>query len=208
MPELSPTRTVYMETQEELRWLGEGYGFLDEKSVLLAREILGQVALHDAIAEELEAAASTSLKALVAAAQRHGLDCLESYPAAKLEALAPAYDSRRFLGLELRQASWPEIDLGVTQGGVRSSREADQCRAAFVKHLRLLHQQALVCGNLLRLRDEYIRTERRARALDQLIMPEMRRQLRHIDEQLEGVEREEAGRVRQAAERQKKLSAV
>lgn len=207
MPELSPTRTVFLETQEELRWLGEGYSFLDEKSVLLAREILAQIALYDATLEELNETAATALESLLAAVQRHGLDSLEVYPGAELAGLEPAYTVSRFLGLELRQARWPDEAVpAASQGAVPGSPEAERCSKEFLRYLRLLHEQALISGNLLRLRDEYVRTERRARALDQLIMPEMRRQLGHIDEQLEGVDQEEAGRVRQAAERQKSRS--
>jgi V/A-type H+/Na+-transporting ATPase subunit D len=46
---------------------------------------------------------------------------------------------------------------------------------------------------------EYIRTERRARALENVVLPEIEGSLRFMDEQLEAMDQEEAIRVRNAA---------
>ena len=54
-------------------------------------------------------------------------------------------------------------------------------------------------ANLRRLIDEYRRTERRARALENVLLPEIDHSLRFIEEQLDAVDQEEAVRVRNAA---------
>ena len=57
-------------------------------------------------------------------------------------------------------------------------------------------------GKLLMLRRlirEYVRTERRARALENVVLPEIDGSLRFIEEQLDAVDQEEAVRVRNAA---------
>jgi V/A-type H+-transporting ATPase subunit D len=77
--------------------------------------------------------------------------------------------------------------------------EARACAEAF---LRLLVSQAPVAacvGNLRRLVGEYVRTERRARALENVVLPEIDGSLRFIDEQLDALDQEEAVRVRNAA---------
>jgi V/A-type H+-transporting ATPase subunit D len=56
-------------------------------------------------------------------------------------------------------------------------------------------------GNLRRLAREYTRTERRARALENVVLPEIDVSLRFVEEQLDAVDQEEAVRVRNAAAR-------
>jgi V/A-type H+/Na+-transporting ATPase subunit D len=55
---------------------------------------------------------------------------------------------------------------------------------------------AVLTGNLERLRVEYLRTSRRARALEDVLLPEMDARIDVIDNALEELEREEAVRVR------------
>jgi V/A-type H+/Na+-transporting ATPase subunit D len=54
------------------------------------------------------------------------------------------------------------------------------------------------CGvNLRRLVRDYVRTERRARAIENVLMPEIESALKTIDEQLEGMDQEEIARLHQ-----------
>jgi V/A-type H+-transporting ATPase subunit D len=50
--------------------------------------------------------------------------------------------------------------------------------------------------NLRRLVREYVRTERRARAIENILLPEIDSALKFIDEQLEGADQEEIARLR------------
>jgi V/A-type H+-transporting ATPase subunit D len=58
---------------------------------------------------------------------------------------------------------------------------------------------AACVASLRRLVQEYVRTERRARALENVVLPEIDDTLRFIEEQLDAVDQEEAVRVRNAA---------
>ena len=57
---------------------------------------------------------------------------------------------------------------------------------------------AACVASLRRLVREYVRTERRARALENVVLPEIDGSLRFIEEQLDAVDQEEAVRVRNA----------
>jgi V/A-type H+-transporting ATPase subunit D len=62
------------------------------------------------------------------------------------------------------------------------------------------HVELAACvASLRRLIREYVRTERRARALENVVLPEIDESLRFIEEQLDAVDQEEAVRVRNAA---------
>jgi V/A-type H+-transporting ATPase subunit D len=82
---------------------------------------------------------------------------------------------------------------------VRSTPELRRCAEAFRQLTDELVAQAARAANLRRLIDEYRRTERRARALENVLLPEIDRSLRFIEEQLDAVDQEEAVRVRNAA---------
>jgi V/A-type H+-transporting ATPase subunit D len=51
--------------------------------------------------------------------------------------------------------------------------------------------------NLRRLARDYVRTERRAKAIENILMPEIESSLKLIDDQLEGMDQEEVARLRQ-----------
>jgi V/A-type H+-transporting ATPase subunit D len=79
---------------------------------------------------------------------------------------------------------------------VEQSPEAEHCRTAFRELVpRAAHLAALV-GNLERLRLEYTRTARRARAMEDVLLPEIDDTLKVIETALEELDREEAIRVR------------
>ena len=57
-------------------------------------------------------------------------------------------------------------------------------------------QYAACCVNLRRLAREYVRTERRARAIENILLPEIASALKLVDEQLESMDQEEIARLR------------
>lgn len=198
MTERSPTRSAYLEIKEELERLGEGYRFLDEKSMLLAHEMLRQLAIMESLDADLAAVEKLATAAFDAGLARHGLDNLESYPGWNLAGLEPRVTTRAFLGLGLQSATWAEQEEPETPDSWMNSPEVHACRLHFLKCLKLEFELSLVGSNLLRLEEDYVRTERRARALDQLIMPQMRQSLAQIQEKLEEIEQEENFSVRNA----------
>jgi V/A-type H+-transporting ATPase subunit D len=60
----------------------------------------------------------------------------------------------------------------------------------------LLVELGACCVNLRRLTREYVRTERRARAIENILLPEIDSSLKRIDEQLESIDQEEIARLR------------
>ena len=79
--------------------------------------------------------------------------------------------------------------------------EAGQAAGAFRALLgRAPGLAALECA-LWRLADEYRRTERRAAAIEHLLLPELERDIAEIEGVLEAIDQEEAQRVRRARRR-------
>jgi V/A-type H+/Na+-transporting ATPase subunit D len=197
--ELVPTMSAFLEAKAERAGMLEGYRFLDEKRLILAGEIMTNMrdyALAHARWREAEAAAREALRAAVG---RHGLDELGLYPPGR-PACGLATRSRIVLGVRIEEPL-PERPTDDEQQQdapppANQSPEADACRAAFAALLPIAARLAVLTGNLERLRVEYLRTSRRARALEDVLLPEMDARIDVIDNALEELEREEAVRVR------------
>ena len=178
----------------------EGYVFLDEKCLLLAGEILRQLALHAQLQRAADAAQQAALVALQAAVARHGLQGLQVYPAASLDDGPLMLQSSSLMGVRLQQGRWPAA-AGAAAPAVDASPEAEACRQAFAAVLAASTPLAAVAGNLERLSAEYRRSVRRARALQDVMLPELDRALVDIEGRLEELEQEDAVWMRQGAQR-------
>ena len=72
------------------------------------------------------------------------------------------------------------------------SPEAEACRQAYVALLEQAAALAALSGNLERLYVEYKRASRRARALQDVILPELDRSIAELETRLEELEQEDA----------------
>jgi V/A-type H+-transporting ATPase subunit D len=197
--EILATRVAFLELKDERRLIQEGYELLDEKRVLLATEIMRQLRRYSSLQAELTRLGGQALEALEGAVGMHGFDKLTVE--SKLD-LAPAQvvvHEQAFLGLRLVEATLD--DRGPPSGPEArpTTPEARACAAAF-RGMVARHVELAACvTSLRRLIREYVRTERRARALENVVLPEIDESLRFIEEQLDAVDQEEAVRVRNAA---------
>ncbi len=194
MREVTPTRSAAIELADERKLMRQGYEFLDEKRMLLATEMLRQLKIYQARSEELIASTKRAALALAAAVERHGLDQLQLYPIPDAP-VTPGSERTLFLGLVMLSAGAPP-STAMPVAAIDPSPEAKACHAAFETLLWASADLAARSGNLNRLAREYRRTERRARALEKVLLPEVEEAIKTIDEQLDMMEREEAIRAR------------
>ena len=201
MPEIgsSPTRSAFLELKDERQLVREGFEFLDEKRMILAQEMLRRLQAYEAAMEKYRALHEEAAAALCVASGRHGLDGLGIYPATRLDEARVSLALVRFLGVHLLDGTFEAGDPPTPRPAISPSPEAERCRAAFRALVPLGLEIAVMRASLLRLIREYTRTERRARALENVILPEIEGNLRFMDEQLEAMDQEEAVRVRNAA---------
>jgi V/A-type H+/Na+-transporting ATPase subunit D len=196
--ELSANRSTALELREERRLVQEGYEFLDEKRMLLAAEILRGLERYQLAHSAWLALHNRASAALVDAAARHGLDGLIVHPASRLEDFRIAQHTRRAMGIGIVDAQAHAAPASPVLPPVDPSPEARACGASHLDLLREAVPLAALERNLRRLTAEYRRTERRARALENVLMPELEQALRFVEEQLELYELEENVRVHEA----------
>jgi V/A-type H+-transporting ATPase subunit D len=194
MPTVTPTRSALLELREERRGMVEGYRFLDETRLVLAAELLQELGRYERLSAELEAVSAGVHRLLEHALARHGLDGLNAYPALQPTGSVLASEHRSVLGVlaESVTLAYP-VDAPPA---VLASPEAEVCRRAFAGLVPLAASVAAARGNVERLSQAYLRTARRARALEDVLLPEIDHTLAELDEALEDMDREEAVRVR------------
>lgn len=196
MREVTPTRSAALDLADERRLMRHGYEFLDEKRILLATEMLHQVRNYQRQSDDFASVLKEAAAALAAAIERHGLDNLQTYPVPPVPPASPARDRMLFLGVPLLAIGGFAPAADPAPQAVDPSPEAKACRAAFEQLVSLAAEIGARAGNLYRLEREYRRTDRRAKALENMLLPEVADAIQRVDEQLDTMEREEAIRAR------------
>jgi V/A-type H+-transporting ATPase subunit D len=195
---ISPTRSAYLELKDERRQIREGYEFLDEKRLLLAAELLRRLRDYESLRQELGVLWAEARAALAGACGRHGLEGLQVLPVGPIAETRWTVEEQRFLGVMLIDGSAELTGTDPGRGPVNPSPESRECGEAFSRLAGRLGELALAEASLIRLARDYTRTERRARALENVLLPELQDALHFMDEQLEAMDQEEAIRVRRA----------
>jgi len=198
MNERNPTRSALLELQDEQRAMHEGHVFLDEKCLLLAGEMLRQLGEHGVLQQRLRTAHESAVRALRAAIGRHGLDGLQCQPAQPQDAARGHSAAGALMGVRLLQADWTP-DTATAAEGLNPSPEVREARLAFVELVVAAAPLAAVSGNLERLSQEYRRSVRRARALQDVLLPELGRDIADIQTRIEELEQQDAIAMRRGA---------
>jgi V/A-type H+/Na+-transporting ATPase subunit D len=198
MAETAATKSAALALADERALMRQGYQFLDEKRMLLAAEMLRALHEHGVLEAQLGERLHQAQAALRSALQRHGLEGLQAYPATGATPAAVAPTRSVFLGVPMLAAAFVPPARQGADLALDASPQARACRDAFVALLEPLALLAAGVGNLERLGAEYRRTERRARALENVLLPEIETALRRIEGHLELADQEEAARIRLA----------
>lgn len=195
----STSRADLLELKRERQIVEEGYRFLDEKRVLLARELLVRIAHCELLQARFVVLERSAHSALIEATEALGLEELQLYPPHDGSGYSMQRRQELFLGLRLPRL---EVTGHMASEPVHSPvivrPAAETVAAGFSALLPLATQLAAEQAALLRLEDEYRKTQRRVRALEKIMLPELAAAVRTLEAALEEQEIEEAVRVRLA----------
>jgi V/A-type H+/Na+-transporting ATPase subunit D len=192
------TRISFLELSDERRMVREGHALLDEKRMLLAAEILAGLRRYRELRAGWLAGLARARQALAAATRRHGFDNLTVHPARRGAFAAVSLHQHRLLGLPLLEA---ELELAEAQPEFPAAETSPEVAACIESFQALAARAATLAGLAVSLRimaRDYVRTERRARALENVILPEIDADIRFVEAQLESIDQEESIRVREA----------
>jgi V/A-type H+/Na+-transporting ATPase subunit D len=195
MPEFSVSRAALLEVRRERVVVEEGHRFLDEKRILIAQELLKRLGHYQTLMQRWNQTLRVAQETLKSAVIRHGLEGLQVYPAKPFIFNIPPVTQQPFLGIMLineLHAFEPSIEQQPANAMTcNPSPEAESCAHQHAKLLGLAQRLAIARANLLRLREEYQRTERRVRAIENVILPEIVMQEGVIVDKLDELDQEE-----------------
>lgn len=196
--EFGATRLALLELKDERQLILDGYELLDEKRIQLAAEIRRQAAELKALTAEYRELQNMARAKLAAAVSRHGLDELSVYPPLSLEQDSLRLSSTKLLGLSLLSAQLQTAQAAppTIAPPANPSPEASACARLHRKLLQTAVPLAACELNLRRLLREYVRTQRRARAIENVLLPEVETAIAQTEEHLEGVDQEDIARLR------------
>ena len=191
----APTRSAILQMREEHGVVLEAYDFLDEKRLLLAAELLRQLDRYQELLRQYDSVSERAQQMLVATVRRHGLQGAQVYPGCYLQDAELDATAANFMGVTLLDTQL-KLPGECGPGPIcQPSPEAEQCRREFLELVSIGSVLAGVSGNLHRLLAEYRKTERRARALENVVIPEMTHKLRDMSARLEELDQEDVIRV-------------
>jgi V/A-type H+-transporting ATPase subunit D len=168
-----------------------GYMYSDLATLFERAGCLRGLAQYGPLRREFIVAHEAATAALRAAIARHGLAGLQVMPAADLSRTTVAARAWSLMGVRLQETSLQPAP-GTVAAAVEVSPEGEACRDAFADLLKRAATLAGLAGNLERLSAEYRRAVRRARALQDVMLPELDRNLYDIENRLEEGEQEDA----------------
>lgn len=195
------SRAGLLELRNERRVVEDGHRFLDEKRALLAHAVLERLAAFDSALATFRENERRAHDALEEAVGVEGLEALQlRTPMASMESRLDARTTS-FLGITVVEDAALQPDAAAHEQAdasqdVPPSSEAEACARRFADLVPEALPLATELGNLLRLMREFQRTQRRVRALEKVVLPELRDDERRMEDALEEVEQEDALRVR------------
>ena len=185
-----PTRSALLRIRRQLEQLRQGYGLLEHKREVLARELLAMI--QDAEATEAEAGRRFEIAygALVEVRMRMGVDRLRWATLAQAAAIDTRIDLRSVMGVAI-----PLVEMEVTTqpwsyGLGNTSAALDEARQRWLEVAELLGRLAETTLSVWRVAIELQKTQRRVNALKYAIIPKYEAALQHIGDVLEERERE------------------
>lgn len=184
------TRSALIDTRRDRHEFEQGHRFLEEKRMLLAQEILQRLAAWREQRAELERLMQSATVEFARVLQSSGLHEIQLARPAVFETERQPANPESFLGVPILSA------LPLRMESDSSAAALPDCSSAFAGLLRAAAELAWRECNLRRLSDDYLRTERRTRALEEFLLPELRAREKQIEERLDEIEREEAVSLR------------
>jgi V/A-type H+-transporting ATPase subunit D len=198
----SASRADLLELKREHEVVEEGHRFLDEKRVLLARELLTRIARCERLQRDFDALEQDAHQALIEATGALGLEELQLYPPRDGSAFSIRRRHEGFLGIRLPLLGPAgNIPAEPIHRPVIRRPVAEAVASAFASLLEAAIRLAAEHAGLLRVEAEYRKTQRRVRALEKIMLPELVAAERALEAALEEQELEEAVRVRLAVKK-------
>lgn len=191
-----PTKGNLITAKNTLALSRTGYGLLDKKRNILIREMMELID----VAKDLQGRIETTFKNAYSALEEANIDIgIET-----VEKIGFAVDVEDSLEIKFRSVMGVEIPIVIMQdkplapdyGMKNTASSLDEAVARFVEVKRMTKQLAQVEISVYRLADSIKKTQKRANALKNIIIPRYEEETKNIQNALDEKEREEFSRLK------------
>ena len=194
MAQVFPTKSNLMSTKKSLDLAKLGYDLLDRKRNILVHEMMQLIDKASKIQRDIDETYSKAYLALQRANVTLGM-CAEFAQAIPIDESLDI-DLRSVMGVELPKVTLKERPLKVTYGFSQTDSQLDRAYLAFEKVKQTTAVLAEVENSIYRLSVAIKKTQRRANALQNIIIPRNERIVKFITDSLEEKDREEFSRMK------------
>jgi V/A-type H+-transporting ATPase subunit D len=194
MAQINPTKSVLLATKKSLALAEKGYELLDRKRNILIREIMTMLDDIREIQGQIAETYAAAYRALQNANLTLGI-CDEIACTVPVED-GLELDWRSVMGVELPTAKLNPSPARNTYGYFSTNYYLDEAFMKFNKVKMLTVRLAVIEDSVFRLAAAIKKTQKRANALKNIVIPRFYEAIRYITDELEEKEREEFSRMK------------
>ena len=191
-----PTKGNLIIAKNTLALSKTGYGLLDKKRNILIREMMNLIDAAKALQSKIESTFTNAYSALEQANIDIGIETVEKigYAMAVEDSLEIKF--RSVMGVEIPIVMLDEQPIKPDYGMKNTGSALDEAVVSFVKVKYLTRQLAQIETSVYRLADSIKKTQKRANALKNIMIPRYEEETKNIQNALEEKEREEFSRLK------------
>jgi V/A-type H+/Na+-transporting ATPase subunit D len=210
--QVTPTRMELIKKNGQIKLAEQGRDLLREKMDALIQEFFRIMGSVSKSREELETAAIAAQRSLYVAEAVDDLVALKSASFATRRGVSLEIRGKNIMGVPVPVIERKTVTKNVLERGysmIGTSGRIDETAEQYEMELDLIIGLAETETSLRRLGDEIQMNRRRVNALEQVLIPELKRQARYIKISLEEREREDLYRlkkVKKSLERRRKAA--
>lgn len=201
-----PTKGNLLTTKKSLELSRVGYDLLDRKRNILIREMMMLIDRATEIQDSIDSTYDNAYMALQRANITLGI-CDEISKTVPVDN-GLSIDFRSVMGVEIPMVTLQDMPLSMYYGVNTTNEWLDEAFLAFTKVKNLTVQLAEVENSVYRLADAIIKTQKRANALKNIMIPRFEEIIKFISSALEEKDREEFSRLKVIKSKKSRESAT
>jgi len=193
---IPPTRSNLIHTKQDLQFAREGFRILDQKRVVLAKELVRLANDAEGLEKEMEQLTAEAYRALEKARLTMGQEHVEWAALAMHKTVDVQLKYRGVMGIPipLIEAQGKPLEMSYSLGDTAAG--LDEASALFREALSHIPELSRLVTSVWRLAVELRKTQRRVNALQYIFIPQYVETITFIQSSLEEREREETFRLK------------
>jgi len=196
MANVIPTKANLISAKRSLTLANLGYELMDRKRNILIREISSLIDEAREVQSQIDATFSQAYAALQSANITLGIDAVNAIAGAVPLDQSITIRYRSVMGVEIPLLNKDEVQRRLFYGFAGSNSMLDEAYTRFTEVKKLTREIAELETTIYRLATEIVKTQKRANALSNIIIPGITETVKFITDVLEEREREEFVRLK------------